>query len=181
MKAVVMDAPFPPMVALIATLALAGCASDWAVHESVSDVHPLTKTRERPQLKVEPCVDRTDYKKRDLGREATEALVKKLKAASEFEVTRDGRYVLSCDITAFSEGSAFERWMFPGAGATVGRVAVMVMDSKTGETVAIVRGSSTVAAGGFYTVGADEVILDSALDDVVKQLRQLAPGATPKK
>ena len=175
-----MDVPFPPMVALIATLALAGCASEWAVHQSVSDVHPLSEARERPQIKVEPCVDRTGYKKRDLGREATEALLKKLKAAKEFEVASKGRYVLTCDITTFTEGSAFERWMFPGAGATVGQVAVMIMDSKTGETVAIVRGSSTVAAGGFYTVGADETILDSALDDVVKQLRQLAPGNAPK-
>jgi hypothetical protein len=65
----------------------------------------------------------------------------------------------------------------PGWGATTGQVAVMVTDSTTGETVAIVRGHATVAAGGLYSVDADRIILSSALDDVVQQLRQLAAGA----
>ena len=168
-------------VAQIAIWALAGCASDWADRQSVSDVHSLSEPRERLQLKLEPCVDRTGNKDQDVGRAATEALVTKLNAKNEFEVTSQGRYVLTCDVTAFAKGSSFKRWLVPGTGATVGQVAVMVIDSKTGESVAIVRGRSTVSAGGFYTVDADEIILDSALDDVVEQLRQLTPGSRPLK
>ena len=163
------------------TLALGGCASDWAAKESVSDLRPVHAENGRIPLQVQTCIDRTGYAKRYLGREATDALVEKLKAAPEFELKADGRYVLSCDISAFAEGSAFKRWLMPGWGATTAQVAVMVADSTTGETVAIVRGNATVAAGGLYSVGADEAILSSALDDVVKQMRQLAAGATPVK
>lgn len=130
-------------------------------------------------MQVQPCVDRTGYASRDLSKEATDALIEKLRAATEFEVRADGRYVVTCDISTFVEGSAFKRWLMPGWGATTGQVAVMVMDSKTGETVAIVRGHATVAAGGLYSVGADQIILASALDDVVRQLRPLAPGTAP--
>ena len=164
-----------------AILALGGCVSDWAAKESVSDLRPVYTANGRMQLQVQTCIDRTGYAKRDLGREATEALIEKLRAVPEFELKADGRYVLSCDISAFVEGSAFKRWLIPGWGATTGQVAVMVADSTTGETVAILRGNATVAAGGLYSVGADEVILSSALDDVVKKMRQLAAGATPVK
>jgi hypothetical protein len=162
-------------------LALGGCASDWAAKESVSDLRPVYTANGRMQLQVQTCIDRTGYAKRDLGREATDALVEKLKAVPEFELKADGRYVVSCDISAFVEGSAFKRWLMPGWGATTGQVAVMVADSATGETIAILRGNATVASGGLYTVGADEVILSSALDDVVKQMRQLVAGASPIK
>lgn len=162
-------------------LTLGGCSADLAVKESVSDLRPLAAIDGRLPMQVRPCTDRTGYGGRELGREATDALLGKLKAAGEFEVRDDGRYVVSCDISTFVEGSAFKRWLLPGWGATSGQVAVMIMDSKTGETVAIVRGHATVAAGGLYSVDADQTILASALDDVVKQLRQLAAGAGPKK
>lgn len=132
-------------------------------------------------MKVEPCTDRTGHAARDLSREATDALLEKLRSAGEFDVRDDGRYVLSCDISAFVEGSALQRWLLPGWGATSSQVAVMVRDSKTGETTAIVRGKATVAVGGFYTVDADRIILASALDDVVRQLRELVAGAAPGK
>ena len=162
-------------------LALVGCAAELAVKESISDLRPLPATGGPLQIKVQPCTDRTETVGRDLGREATDALVGKLKAAREFEVTNNGRYVVSCDVSTFVEGSAFKRWLMPGWGATTGQVAVMVMDSKTGETIAIVRGHATVAGGGLYSAGADQIILASALDDAVKQLRQLAVGVAPNK
>lgn len=168
-------------IAVAGILVLSGCAVDWAVKESLSDLHPAYTADGRMQLQVQSCIDRTGNAKRELGREATDALVEKLKAVPEFELRVDGRYVVSCDISAFVEGSALKRWLMPGWGATSGQVAVMVVDSKTGETVAILRGHATVAAGGLYTVGADEIILSSALDDVVKQMRQLAAGTVPNK
>jgi len=162
-------------------LTFGGCAADWVAKESISDLRPVYTENGRMQLQVQSCIDRTGYAKRELGREATDAFVEKLKAVPGFELRTDGRYVVSCDISAFVEGSAFKRWLMPGWGATSGQVAVMVVDSTTGETVAILRGHATVATGGFYTVGADEVILSSALDDVVRQMRQLVAGATPIK
>lgn len=169
------------IIAVVGILALSGCADSWAVKESMSDLRPASTTEGRMSLRVQPCIDRTGYTKRDLGREATEAFIEKLKAVPEFELRDDGRYVVSCDISTYVEGSAFKRWMMPGWGATSGQVAVMVMDSQTGDTVGILRGNATVASGGLYTIGADEAILSSALDDVVEQMRQLATGTTPAK
>ena len=170
----------PPIAlryALLAVLVLAGCAADLAVKQSVSDVRGLSAAGTRLSIQVLPCINRTEYAARDIGKEATSALLDKLAAVNEFDVDVKGRYVLACDISTFVEGSAFKRWLMPGWGATTGQVAVMVTDSTTGETVAIVRGHATVAAGGLYSVDADRIILSSALDDVVQQLRQLAAGA----
>ena len=160
-----------------AVLAFAGCAADLAVKQSVSDVRGLSTPGTRLSIQVLPCVNRTEYAARDIGKEATAALLDKLRAVNEFQVDASGRYVLACDISTFVEGSAFKRWLMPGWGTTTGQVAVMVTDSSTSETVAIVRGNATVAAGGLYSVDADRIILSSALDDVVRQLRQLAAGA----
>lgn len=169
--------PSGPVVASL--LALASCAADLAVKQSVADVRPLAATGGRLSMQVRPCTNRTEYVAREIGREASEALLEKLKATGEFDVSSGGRYVVSCDISTFVEGSALKRWLMPGWGATTGQVAVMVMDSTTGETVAIVRGHATVAAGGLYSVDADKIILASALEDVVRQLRLLAAGALP--
>lgn len=170
-----------PKAFVAGVLVLAGCASDWAQKESLSDLRPVGIAYGRLQLKVQPCIDRTGYATRDLSNEATDALIQRLRAAAEFEVRADGRYVVSCDISAFVEGSALKRWLLPGWGATWGQVAVMVIDSKTGETIAIVRGNAVVGAGGLYSVDADQIILASALDDIVSQLRQLAHGAALEK
>ena len=167
-----------PALAAFAVLAFTGCAAELAVKESVSDVRGLSVPGTRLSMQVSPCINRTDYSARDIGTEATAALVDKLRAVSEFDVGSTGRYVLACDISTFVEGSAFKRWLMPGWGATTGQVAVMVTDSTTGETDAIVRGHATVAAGGLYSVDADRIILSSALDDVVRQLRQLAAGTS---
>jgi len=168
-------------LALIGILALEACASSLAEKDSLSDVHPVAKVEGRMPLQVQTCVDRTGNNARDLGQEATAALTAKLKDSTEFEIKPDGRYVLSCDVADFAEGNAFKRWLLPGWGATSGQVAVMVVDSSTGETVALIRGVATVRSGGLYSVGADKIILSSALDDVVKQLRALAAGGTQDK
>jgi len=158
---------------MLALSMLSGCAADWAHKQSLADLRPIASHARLP-IRVQACIDRTGYAGRDLGREATEAFLEKLKEAADFEISAEGRYVVSCDLSAFAEGSAFKRWLLPGWGATAGQVAVMVTDSRSGETVAIIRGNATVAGGGLYTIGADRVILASAIDDVVRQMRELA-------
>jgi len=165
-----------PQIIVACALALSilsGCAADWAHKQSLADLRPIASSARLP-IRLSPCVDRTGTAGRDLGREATEAFLAKLQAATEFEISPDARYVVNCDVSAFAEGSAFKRWLMPGWGATAGQVAVMVTDSRSGDTIAIIRGNATVAGGGLYTIGADRVILASALDDVVRQMRELA-------
>lgn len=167
--------------ALAAALGLAGCAAQLAHPDSIAETPRAASLAGPIEVRVERCVDRTGFTDRDLGAETTAALIDRLRTAGPFTVTAQGRYVLVCDITGFVEGSAFKRWLLPGWGATIGRVAVMVTDTRSGETVAIVRASATVAAGGLYSVGADQVILGAAVDDVVKQLKALAAEAAASK
>jgi hypothetical protein len=124
-----------------------------------------------------PCTDRTGTQGRDLGAEATKALQSRL-AAAGLRVEDAGNYDIACDVTGFNEGSAVKRWLMPGWGATVGQVAVMVTDRRTGQIAITVRGNATVGSGGLYTIGADTYILDAAINDVVKQLRDWA-GVKP--
>lgn len=131
------------------------------------------------EVRVEPCVDRTETKGRDLGAQATKAFGEKLRATQEFVVREGARYRLACDVTAFVEGSAIKRWLMPGWGATVGQVSAMLSDSATGETVLILRGNATLASGGLYTIGADTYIVPSAVDDVVGRMCAWARGESP--
>ncbi|CAN0628640.1 conserved protein of unknown function [Burkholderia multivorans] len=165
----------------VVATALGGCASLWAMKDSVSDVHPVVLADGRMQVQMRSCVDRTGNPRRDLGREATDAFAEKLRLATEFEMIANGRYVLNCDISGFAEGSAFKRWLMPGWGATTAQVAVMITDAMTGETVGIARGTANVAGGGLYTLGADKVILGVALDDVVRQLRKMVAESSTRK
>jgi len=125
---------------------------------------------------VEQCIDRTETAGRDLGTEAKLAFEKKLAEAREFTPQANARYRLACEVTIFVKGSAFERWLVPGMGATVGQVSSMLSDTTTGEIVVIVEGNATVAAGGLYTIGAEEYIIPTAVGDVVNRLRSWALG-----
>ena len=131
---------------------------------------------ERPEIEIpmtisiRPCVDRTDTEAVDLGAQASAAFSEQLNAAKEFSVQQAGQYTLSCEITSYVPGNAVKRWVLPGWGATTGQVTTMIQDAKTGEILIIVEGIATVAAGGLYTIGADEYIVPTAVKDVVAKL-----------
>ena len=150
------------------------------VQVSVVSELPARPPRTLPiDVRVENCVDRTETRSRDLALDATEAFRKELRASEEFVIKNEARFRLACDVSGFVEGSAIERWIMPGSGATVGQVSAMLTDTSTGEIVIIARGNATVSAGGLYTIRADKYILASAVDDVFRQLRAWAVGGTP--
>jgi hypothetical protein len=130
-------------------------------------------------LQVEQCVDRTEIKDRDLGKEATQAFLEKLGESKEFLIQENSRYRLACEVTGFVEGSAIKRWVLPGWGATVGQVSAMLTDSTTGEILIIAEGNASVSGGGLYTIGAETYIVPSAVDDVMERLRAWARGEAP--
>jgi hypothetical protein len=127
-------------------------------------------------IRIEPCVDRTGTRGRDLGNEATKLLTERLRVLGSFALRDDAALVLSCEVTQFAEGSAVKRWLMPGWGSTVGQIAVMLSNAKDQSAALIVQGNATVSAGGFYTVGAEDYILKSAADDVIKKLQTWAAG-----
>ena len=157
-----------------ATVALlAGCAAQVG---AVADL-PAQAPRALPvDVRLEPCIDRTETPERSLALDATRAFDEKIRATKEFVVRDGSRFKLACDVSGFVEGSAVKRWILPGWGATVGQVSAMLIDATTGEILIIARGNATVAGGGLYSIGADTYIVASAVDEVVRQLRAWATG-----
>jgi len=156
---------------LLSVLLLAACQTT-----STVDVLARPRTSGPITLSLSPCTDRTGTKGRDLALEATQAFQKALSKTNDFVIAEDGRFRLSCEVTDFREGSAFQRWLLPGTGQTAGKVAAMVMDAQTGETQTIVVGEARVSSGGLYTIGADSYIVPSAVDEVIQKLRAWARG-----
>ena len=152
-------------------LLLSACVVEKATTSEVASVAagggPVT-------LRVQPCLDRTHFSGRDLGGETTTAITEQLGRTVEFRIDPSGPYVLSCEVSNFLEGSALKRWLVPGWGPTVAQVAVILTDGRNGSTVLIVRGNGTVRSGGLYSIGADLYIVDAAVGDVVRQMRDWA-------
>jgi hypothetical protein len=146
---------------------LAGCAAQVG---GVTGLPAQTPRALPVDVRLEPCIDRTETQGRTLALDATHAFDEKIRATKEFVVREGARFKLAC------EGSAVKRWILPGWGATAGQVSAMLTDTTTGEIVIIARGNATVAGGGLYTIGADTYIVASAVDEVVRQLSAWATG-----
>jgi hypothetical protein len=123
-------------------------------------------------VRVTPCEARIGSETgRNLASEATQTLIDKVQAAGLFRVVDEAPLVFTCDIESFEEGSAFKRWVRPGWGSTQGGVAVMAWEQPGEKILAIFRSHVHVDAGGVYTLGADRYILSTAVNDIVRQLR----------
>ena len=162
-----------------AVLLAPGCATQ----SQMQVVAPAPESTTVVAIRLEPCVDRTGTKGRDLAGEATRLLTERLQALANFALREDAPLILTCEVTQFAEGSALKRWLAPGWGSTVGQIALMLSDAKDQSAVLIIQGNSTVSAGGLYTVGAENYILKAATDDVIAKLRAWAasPGAAARK
>ena len=162
-----------------AVLLAPGCATQ----SQMQVVAPAPESTTVFAIRLEPCVDRTGTKGRDLAGEATRLLTERLQGLANFALREDAPLILTCEVTQFAEGSALKRWLAPGWGSTVGQIALMLSDAKDQSAVLIIQGNSTVSAGGLYTVGAENYILKAATDDVIAKLRAWAasPGAAAQK
>jgi hypothetical protein len=147
-----------------------GCASE----SQMQVLAPAPASATSLSMRLEPCIDRTVTKERDLAAEATRLIAQGLRSTPEIALRDDAPWVLSCEVAQFIEGSAFKRWLMPGWGSTVGQVAIMISNAIDQSVVVIIRGNSTVSAGGLYTVGAEDYILKSAIDDAISRLRTWA-------
>ncbi len=158
------------VVGLVGLTTFVGCAT-----QSVPQFREAFVPARHRYVRIEPCQDRSGFKgDRDLAAEATQGLTEKLKATNLFEISPEGSLVLTCDIESFVEGSAFQRWLLPGWGATEARVAVIVLEKPDDKVLATLRSHSTVASGGLFSVGADQYILSVALNDIVNQMEEWA-------
>ncbi len=164
------------VVALSVLILLAGCQT-----QSAAVIHKSGKPPAERVVRVDPCLDRTGFTGgRDLGAEATEALTSKVREGGVFEVKASAALMLTCDIERFATGSAIKRWVLPGWGQTQAGLTIMVWKMPEQEVLATFKSQSAVKGGGLYTLGADQYILDVAIDDIVRQLEAWAKGEPTK-
>lgn len=72
----------------------------------------------------------------------------------------DDVLVIKSSLVAYKPGSAFARWVIPGAGTTLCIVRNSLIDKRTGRLIAEMVTARSVSAGGLFTVGADKWILE---------------------
>ena len=82
----------------------------------------------------------------------------------------DDALIIRCSITSYEPGSAFARWLAPGAGKTQATVLTSLVDKRTGTTIGELLSADAVGGGGLYTVGADRWILEKIAKGVVEKI-----------
>jgi hypothetical protein len=156
---------------LLVSAGLYGCAT-----QSVAQFKQPFDPARHHSIRIERCVNRSNYTGRDIAAEATLTFSEKLRQSGLFEIKDDAPLVLTCDIEKFEEGSAYKRWLWPGWGATRAWVSVMVWEQPGDKVLAVMRSRSNVESGGLYTIGAEHYILGTAFDDIISQLKEWVGG-----
>jgi hypothetical protein len=152
---------------------LAGCETYSA--PNIREVSETTEPAGTRLVRIERCQDRTGKQRaRNLAKEATKTLTEKLGASDLFDVADGAPFLVSCDIERFVEGSAAQRWLLPGWGQTLAQVKVGVWRLPDHSIVATFVSKAQVRAGGLYTIGADQYIVDVAMNDIVRQMEDWA-------
>ena len=155
-------AQLAPVVVVWATAACVTQSSVQTERPFVADHHT--------RVSIEPCRSRMAKEGPDVEASATKALRDKLAGSGVFEVVQTGDVIATCDLELFAEGNAFERWKEPGSDPTLAQVAVTLWEQPGDRELITVRGKAAVREGGLYTVGADQYILPTAMDEVVDRL-----------
>ncbi len=94
--------------------------------------------------------DKTEAFKLD---EAFNSALKTALAKESIPTNGAGAYTIKSEIVAYAPGNAFARWLMPGAGATE-LSTVSKVYAASGEEIATIPVSRSIAAGGGSTVGA---------------------------
>jgi hypothetical protein len=105
-----------------------------------------------------------------------EALEKSLRAQGNLG---DGQWIINVDITEYSPGNAFARWLLPGAGATVLGVVANIVD-QNGLPAARIPIERSIGFGGAYTVGAWKYVFNEVAEAIVDLLIHPEKRVSPK-
>jgi hypothetical protein len=152
-----------------AALALVGCASG------------------KPVLFVDEGVSLTSYRSvyvAEIGHfdrapdaEAARAIHDKIQArlgehgiALATAKDADGAFVVDGRLSRYAAGSAVERWLVPGEGATECLVEGELRDARTGAKLGVLLSYRTVSGGGLASAGAGAWILDTVANDIADEI-----------
>lgn len=88
---------------------------------------------------------------------------------------QDAQALISVDssLIDYEAGSAVQRWLLPGAGATVCVVRSILTDGKSGKVLGEIIVSETVGAGGLFSVGAETSVPKYVAKEIAQALSAL--------
>jgi hypothetical protein len=81
------------------------------------------------------------------------------------------RFIFNAEILDYEIGSAFGRWLVPGATPTILAIRGELRDPKDEMLAGTLEHKRGVYVGGLYTIGAWRTIFQSVSDDVAKELK----------
>ena len=87
-------------------------------------------------------------------------------------------YLVNVNILAYAPGSAFTRWIIPGAGATELSVEAMLMDNK-GAMAAKIPVYRHISAGGGFTIGAYKSIFEDVAQTIAAVIKDQTKANGP--
>jgi len=82
-------------------------------------------------------------------------------------------------LVEYAPGSAAQRWLLPGAGATVCVARVTLTDGKSGKLLGEIVANNSVGAGGLFSVGADTSVPEYVGREIAQALIALVKKQQP--
>jgi hypothetical protein len=90
--------------------------------------------------------------------------------------TAENIITIKSSLTSYEPGSAFQRWLLPGAGKTQCIVKSTLIDKRTEKVLGEIVANRVVSAGGFYTIGAAKTILETVATDIADEIAKRVKG-----
>lgn len=84
--------------------------------------------------------------------------------------------IIKNSLMSYKPGSAFKRWLAPGAGTTHATVKTSLIDKKTGNVIGEMITDESISAGGLYSVGAYKQIFDVIAKGIVNEIDTRVKG-----
>ena len=108
----------------------------------------------------------------------TDTLTQNLKArlrdkgyiVTEENVETENVLILKSNLIGYELGSAFQRWVLPGAGTTQSTVKSSLIDRKTGKILGEIVTAKAISEGGLFSIGADQRILEIVTIDIINEI-----------
>jgi hypothetical protein len=87
--------------------------------------------------------------------------------------------VVESSVVDYEPGSASQRWLLPGAGATVCVVRTVLSDGRSGKLLGEIISGDTVGAGGLFSAGADASLPVEVGKEIAQAIITLVKGKKP--
>ena len=156
------------VISLFMIIAMTGCATS----QHNIKLQNSYKPKQDIKVKITKIINQTGVKYEiPIKKMLKTAFIKQLTEANLLAKNSSTNViVLNVDITKFSEGSAFKRWIMPRWGETELTITAKLYDNH--QKIGTLSATREIAIGGGYTIGAWEYIFNDLAKDVIEDLKK---------